>query len=106
MTITQEMLIQSIAEATRIDAALVKKIFKAAEAIIFDYLTTTTPSEAILIRIFTGLYLESTYIPGTSFSKGMFRDKTCSSKIKIKPSVSRYYRRKLNSCIKASNNIF
>ena len=52
MTITQENLIKKIANKEDIDVATVRDIFKSAEDIIFDYLSSTTPSENIIIKIY------------------------------------------------------
>ena len=63
MTLTQENLVKQIAEREDINVATVREIFKSAEDIIFDYLSSTTPSEKRVIKLLDGLSLECNYIP-------------------------------------------
>ncbi len=63
MTITQENIIKEIAEKEGIKVATVRKIFKRAEKCIFDYLSSTTPTENTVVKILDGLSLECNYVP-------------------------------------------
>lgn len=45
MILTQDDLIKRIAKREDINVAMVRKVFKTAEKIIFDHLSSTTPSE-------------------------------------------------------------
>ena len=64
MTLTQEELINQIANKEDISVATVRNIFKSAEKIIFDYLSSTKPSENKSVKLLDGLSLECNYIPG------------------------------------------
>ena len=74
MIITQDDLIREIADKEDIDVTTVRDIFKSAENSIFAYLSSTTPSENIIIKLLNGLSLESEYIPEHKINKGMFND--------------------------------
>ncbi|MCM1399915.1 MAG: hypothetical protein NC225_10605 [Clostridium sp.] len=94
MTLTQEDLIKQIAMKEDINAATVQTIFKSAEKIIYDYLSSTTPSESKLIKLLDGLTLECHYIPEKKIHT--YDDIVCKSRIWAKPKITRYYNRKLN----------
>lgn len=94
MIITQENLVKQIAEKEDINVATVRDIFKSAEDIIFDYLSSTTPSENTVIKLLDGLSLECSYIPEKEIHT--YDDITCKPRIWSKPKITRYYNRKLN----------
>lgn len=94
MIITQENLVNQIATKEDIDAATVRKIFKSAESIIFDYLSSTTPSENTIIKLLDGLCMECNYIPAKEIHT--YDDMLCKPRIWVKPKITRYYNRKLN----------
>lgn len=94
MTLTQENLVKQIAEKEDINVATVRNIFKSAEDIIFDYLSSTTPSEKRVIKLLDGLSLECNYIPEKEIHT--YDDIICKPRIWTKPKVTRYYNRKLN----------
>lgn len=94
MTLTQDDLIKQIANKEDINVATVRKVFKSAEDIIFDYLSSATPSENTLIKILDGLSIECNYIPEREIHT--YDDIVCKSRIWAKPKITRYYNRKLN----------
>lgn len=94
MIITQEMLIQQVAETQHQDSAAVRRIFKNAEALIFKILSCATPTEPAIIKIFDGLSLECRYIPEKTIHT--YEELHCSAKIWAKPKITRHYNRKLN----------
>ena len=94
MIITQDNLIKQIAEKEDINVATVREIFKSAEDIIFDHLSSTTPSENIVIKLLDGLSLECNYVPEKEIHT--YDDIVCKPKIWSKPKITRYYNRKLN----------
>lgn len=94
MILTQDNLVKQIAENEDINVATVREIFKSAEDIIFDYLSSTTPSEKRIIKLLDGLSLECKYIPEKEIHT--YDDITCKPKIWTKPKITRYYNRKLN----------
>lgn len=94
MTLTQDELIKQIANKEDINVATVREIFKSAEDIIFDYLSSTTPSENKMIKLLDGLSLECSYIPEKEIHT--YGDIICKPKIWTKPKITRYYNRKLN----------
>lgn len=94
MIITQDDLIRQIADEEDINMATVRKILKSAECIIFDHLSSTTPTENTVVKIFNGLSLECSYIPEREIST--YADIICDARIWVKPKVTRYYNRKLN----------
>lgn len=95
MIITQDNLAKQIADKEGMNAATVRKIFKSAEDIIFSCLSSTTPSENIIIKLLDGLILECSYIPEKEIHT--FDDIICRPRIWTKPKITRYYNRKLNN---------
>ena len=94
MIITQDTLIKQIADKEDINVATVRQIFKSAEDIIFDHLSSTTPSENTIIKLLDGLSLECNYIPEKEVHT--YDDIICKPRIWSKPKITRYYNRKLN----------
>lgn len=94
MIITQENLINRIAEKADMDAAVVRRIFKTAESVIFDCLAATTSSENTMIKVLDGFSLECSYIPEKEIHT--YQDIVCRPRIRTKPKITRYYNRKLN----------
>ena len=94
MTITQDSLIKQIAEKEDIDIATVRQIFKSAEGIVFDYLSSTTQSDKNVIKILDGLSLECKYIPEKEIHT--YEDIVCKPRLKARSKITRYYNRKLN----------
>ena len=96
MVITQDELIKQIAKSAEdINVATVRKVFRATEDIIFDYLSSTTPSENVLIKVLDGLSIECNYVPEKVIHT--FDEIECESKIWAKPKITRHYNRKLNN---------
>lgn len=94
MTITQDNLVKEIAEKEGIQTATVQKIFKSTEKIVFDYLSSATPTENVVIKILNGLSLECNYIPEHEIHT--YDTIKCDARIWVKPNITRYYNRKLN----------
>ena len=94
MIITQDTLIKQIADKEDINVATVREIFKSAEDIIFDHLSSTTPSENTIIKLLDGLSLECNYVPEKEIHT--YDDIICKPRIWSKPKITRYYNRKLN----------
>lgn len=94
MTITQENLVKQIADKEELDAATVRKIFRTAEDIIFNCLSSATSSEKVIVKLLDGLSLECNYIPEKKIHT--YDDIVCSARIWAKPKITRYYNRKLN----------
>lgn len=94
MTITQENIISKISEQEDIKVETVRKIFKSAEKIVFDYLSSTTPTEKTVVKILNGLSLECAYIPEREIHT--YDNIICDARIWAKPNLTRYYNRKLN----------
>ena len=94
MIITQENLEKQIANREDIDVATVRKILKSAENIVFDYLSSTTSSENMIVKLMDGLSLECNYIPKKEIHT--YDDIVCKPRIWVKPKTTRYYNRKLN----------
>ena len=69
MNVTQDVLINQIATKEDIDVATVRKILKSAENIIFDYLSSITPSEEVNIKLLNGINIKRKYIKKKKYSK-------------------------------------
>lgn len=94
LIITQENLMNQIAQKEAINITTVRKIFKSAEDIIFDCLSSTTPSESTTIKLLDGLSLECNYVPEKKIHT--YDEIVCKPKLWAKPRITRYYNRKLN----------
>lgn len=99
MIVTQDMLIKQIAEKEDISVSSVRNIFNTAEEIVFDHLSSTTPSDEIIIKLISGISLEKKYIEKRKYSKGLFKDITCPEHVNIKANVSKYYNKRVNDSI-------
>ena len=97
MTVNQDTLIKKIAEREDVNVATVRKIFKTAEELLFAYLSSTTPSENVIIKPFDGLSIECTYIPEKVIHT--YDEIICEPRIWAKPKITRHYNRKLNKFI-------
>ena len=93
MIVTQENLVKQIADKENINAATVKKVFKSAEDIIFNHLSSTTPSQNTIIKLLDGLCLECNYIPEREIHT--YDNIVCKPRIRTKAKITRYYNRKL-----------
>lgn len=96
MIITQDTLIKQIADREDISVATVRNIFESAEDIIFDHLSSTTPSENIIVKFLNGFSLERKYIGKKKYSKGMFQNIDCPEHVNIKANSSKYYNKRVN----------
>lgn len=94
MIVTQELLIRQIAEKENLNTTTVRQIFKRTENLIFEHLSSTTPSEKTTIKLLDGLSLECNYVPEKEIHT--YDKILCKPKIWTKPKITRYYNRKLN----------
>ena len=94
MILTQDDLIKRIAKKEDINVAMVRKVFKTAEKIIFDHLSSTTPSETMTVKPLDGLSIECQYVPEKEIHT--YDDILVNEKIWSVPRITRHYNRKLN----------
>lgn len=94
MILTQDDLIKRIAKKEDINVAMVRKVFKTAEKIIFDHLSSTTPSETMTVKPLDGLSIECQYVPEKEIFG--FDNFIAEDRIKAKSRITRHYNRKLN----------
>lgn len=103
MVITQDNLIRQIADREDIDVATVRDIFETAENVIFDHLSSTAPSENIIIKILSGFNVERTFIKKKKYNKGMFENIECPERVKVKAVSSKYFTKKVNEELNSKN---
>lgn len=96
LNINQDTLIRQIADRENVNVAVVRKLFKSAEDIISDCLSSTAPSEEITIKLFNGISIKRKYIKEGKYSKGMFKNINCSEHVKVKVHLSKYYNEQIN----------
>lgn len=99
MIITQDTIIKQIAEKEDVDVATVRQVFKSAEDIIFDYLSSIAPSEAITIKLLKGLSIDRKYIKEKKYSKGMFQNINCPEHVRHRANISKYFTNKVNDIL-------
>ena len=97
MTVNQDTLIKKIAEKEDVNVATVRKIFKTTEELLFAYLSSTTPTEQITIKLLDGLSIECNYIPEKVIHT--YDEIVCEPRIWAKPKITRHYNRKLNNFV-------
>lgn len=97
MNVTQDTLINQIATKEDINVATVRQILKSAENIVFDYLSSITPSEEVNIKLFNGFNIKRKYIKKKKYSKGMFQNVNCPEHVNVKACISKYYNKQVNS---------
>lgn len=95
MIITQERLIQELAEKEDLPPALVRRMTSTLEELIFHYLSMASPTETVTLKPFSGLSIECKYIPERQMHT--YTDIRCRERIWAKPKITRYYNRKLNA---------
>ena len=105
MVITQEVLTRQIAYREGIDVATVRDIFKAAEDVVFDHLSSTPPSKNIIIKLLNGVNIERTFAKKKKYTKGMFQNIECPERVKVKASSSKYFTKKVNEEL-TNKNLF
>lgn len=98
MIITQENLINQIACKEEISPATVRRVFRSAENIIFNCLSSTTSSENTVVKVLDGLSLECTLLPEREIHT--YDTIVCRERLWTKPRITRYYNRKLNGYFK------
>ena len=98
LIITQENLINQIADREEISPATVRRVFKSAEDIIFSCLSSTSSSENTVVKVLDGLSLECTLLPEREIHT--YDTIVCKERLWTKPKITRYYNRKLNGYFK------
>lgn len=92
--INQDTLIKDISSKEDINVATVRNVFNATEKLLFDYLSSTSPTENVVVKILDGLSVECKYCPEKEINT--FDNIISKSKIWAKPKITRYYNKKLN----------
>lgn len=82
------------------NVAAVRNVFKSAEGIVTDYLSSTTPTDSYIIKLLNGISLESKYIPEKKVNRGMFKNITSKEKIKVIGKITKHYKQKINDLYK------
>lgn len=94
---SKDELIQAVADDSSVNILMVKIIINALENVIIKKLKETNADKDVSIKLFNGFYVDSTYIPEKRKRNnltGKLID--VSSKIKVKPKVTRRYMDKIN----------
>lgn len=103
MNISQESLINQIADSEDINAATVRQVLKSAEQIVFDCLSSIAPSEDVTIKIFHGFSIKRTFIQRKHYSRGMFQNIDCPEHVNVKACSSKYYNGQINQTLFGSD---
>ena len=91
--IKQSELIEMVAEKENMNKSDVRKVFKATENIVYDYLSSISYNDKCKISLLKGLSLESKYV--LNKCSGIFKG-TEYNKIKINSYISRRYKSLIN----------
>ena len=82
----------------------VRDVFKSAEDVIFDHISSTAPSEDLFIKILKGICLERKYVCEKACTKGFFKNIICPAHVNIHAGVSKYYKNQANEKLFKKNN--
>ena len=96
MIITQDDLIQTIAQKEDIDVSTVRTIFDATENTIFGHLSSITPTQSVVIKLLNGLKITGAYVPEKEVTKGIFQKSLWKPHIKIKAHMTKHYNYRIN----------
>lgn len=96
MNITQNMLMKQVADRENVNPAMVRRLFRSIEDILFDYLSSAAPSEELNIKLLSGIQIKRRYITEKKCSKGMFQDRDCPEHVNTKAALSKYYNEQIN----------
>lgn len=96
LNITQNTLMKQVADRENVNLAMVRRLFRSTEDIIFEYLSSADPSEEVNIKLLSGIQIRRKYITGKKCSKGMFRDQDCPEHVNTKAALSKYYNGQVN----------
>ena len=103
-TYTKDMLIRQIAKKykkeinpSKVHIEEVKNVINLLEEEIFEILSTADESKDVSIRLFEGMTIDSTFVPGkTKMNNLIGKEVYVPGKIKPKVNVTRYYTNNLN----------
>ena len=98
MRISQNNLIEDIANETCLSPKVVKDVIQGLEKIVVRYLTKN-PLEEMVINLWTGFRINRYYQEEKDFSKGAVKNVKCAERVVIKPTVSRKIKEKINKKI-------
>lgn len=96
MNITQDVLINQIAEKADLNPAIVRQVIKSAEMIIFDHLSSISPIEEVNLKLLNGFNIKRKYIQKKNYSKGMFQNIDCPEHVNVRAYLSKYYNEQIN----------
>lgn len=98
VTYTKDMLIKRISNECHIDPKTVRKIYNALEDDIVDILSDANMDTDVVIRLFEGITLNSTFVPEENKINNLTGELiTSKSKIRPKANITRYYRDKITN---------
>lgn len=96
MNITQDVLINQIAEKADLNPATVRQVIKSAEIIIFNHLSSISPIEEVNLKLLNGFNIKRKYIQKKNYSKGMFQNIDCPEHVNVRAYLSKYYNEQIN----------
>ncbi|MCI8854872.1 MAG: hypothetical protein HFI32_15515 [Lachnospiraceae bacterium] len=96
MHITQDTFINQLANREGLSAGMVRQTLKAAERLLFDYVSSIAPAEELTIKLFSGFTVQRKYVPGKTYSRGMFQNIQSPEHVTAKVSLSKYYMDQVN----------
>ena len=98
LTYTKDMLIKNIAEKCGEDNKTIRLFYNALEDNIADILSSAEPGTDMVIRLFEGITINTTYVPEKSKVNNLTGEPIIAkSKIKPKANITRYYCDKLTN---------
>lgn len=95
LEISKEQVIKQVADKEDIPAETVRNVFNATENYIIDCLSSITPSEDVVIRLFSGIILSGAYHPERIMPSGYLKGYTVKERINAKATLSRPFKEKI-----------
>lgn len=94
MVITREDLIKRVAQSQKIPASTIRKVLNAVEDNVVECLSSTTSTEEIVIKLFSGLHIVARHeVPQM---KGCLRDIEATPKIRLRGEIKRSFTDRVN----------
>mgnify|MGYP001078809167 CR=1 len=97
---SKDELIKTVSDSSGVNVSMVEIVMNSLNDVIIDKLKSADSEKDVSIRIFEGFYIDSVYIPQKTKKNNLTgRLIDVSSRLKIKPKITRGYAEKINQQI-------
>ena len=96
MVITQDELINQIADYDGMDADDIRNVMKTAEQVIMNHMRSVSKDNNVVVKVFSGIKIKGRYINAYKCDKGAFANVESTEHVKVRADVTKYYNTKVN----------